>query len=368
MNENGNNQLNSANHSVANVSMNTLQILPDQMSQLTIRALIFDGKNFFEWKPSIKNYLSSTDDVKYLSQAITDTSTAEEKKASRNAAIKMLNFVSPQIRGMFETEELNAYTLWADMVEMYDSQTTYGIMRLIRKLLDARVGDDGMQFISEFIRTIQQLSSHSVKIDDKMKSMLLIKAIEHKHPTLVESGYTLDYAAFLKKVRNKLCLPEDDSNQQSYASNSYNNRKQNHNNRQNNYHNNRNNNFRQNSNKQNNWRGNRSAFPTETNQPDGHSVNESVEDQFCWVTTVVSLSTNIRMSPNEVACDSCTSSSIMNHDGFFVKESMRPYSVRISSGTGNVFSKAIGRVIIPVRTREGKLVTLRVDNVLFAPN
>ena len=357
---------------MANVSVSGLQISPDQMTQLTIRALVFNGKNFFEWQPSIKNYLASSDDLQYLTTAITDNTTAEVKRSSRNAAIKILNFVSPQIRSMFETEELDAKTLWTEMVEMYESQTTYGIMRLIKKLLEARVGNDGVQFISEFIRTVQQLSSHKVTMDDRIKSMLLIKAIEHKYPALVEAGYTSDYATFLKKVRNKLCLPEQESNHQAYATNNYEQYRKNHFNKPpRNFNNNDRNNpsgWRGNK-KKKNFRGrNRSAFATEAEElTDDCSVNESGPEEFAWATVVVSLSTNTRMRPDQVASDSCTSASIMNHDGLFVKESMRPYSAKISGGTGQVFSKAIGRVIVPVRTREGKLVRLKIDNVLYAP-
>ena len=82
----------------ANTTVNNLQISSDQMAQLTIRALVFDGKNYLEWTPSITNYLTSSDDLKYLTTEITESTDAAVKKASMLAAIKMRNFVTPSIR------------------------------------------------------------------------------------------------------------------------------------------------------------------------------------------------------------------------------------------------------------------------------
>lgn len=189
-----------------NQTVNNIQMTNDQLAQLTIRALVLDGKNYFEWVPSIKNYLASSDEVDYLTKEITDTTEESVKKASRNVAIKVLNFVKPTIRGMFETENLNAWTLWKDITELYESQKTFGIFKLMKKLTTMKVGDDEQQFISEFIRILQLLTSNKVVIDDKFKTVFLTNAIEDRYPQLVASGLTSTYSEFLTKVRNKMCM------------------------------------------------------------------------------------------------------------------------------------------------------------------
>ena len=361
-----------------NSTINNLQMTNDQLAQLTIRALVLDGKNYFEWVPSIKNYLTSSDECDYLTTKITAATSADVKKASRNVAIKMLNFMQPSIRAMFETETLDACSLWNELLELYGTQSTFGTFKLLKRLTNMKVGDDEQMFISEFIRTIQQLSSHGISFHDKAKSMFLMNAIEHRYPQLVASGMTSNYADFLTKVRNRLCFAAE-SGSQALASNSFVFKKPS--NQQKNWSQNQNagkgsknsGSSKKYDGQKNRWKkkGKRGSYHTQCEDDEETADQQDNEDSrnhsgvHSW--TTFCLSSHV-MRSDEVGCDSCTTDSIMNTDVYFIKDSMRPLVTKIVGGTGAAYSKSIGRVQLPVLTREGQKLTLRIDNVLYAPD
>ena len=219
----------SATEPVELAALAKLTLNDDQLRAITAKPVIFNGDNFAAFSKSVKSILKQSGQEGYLEKAIANNTPVDEKKQSRAVAFQILQWISPELRVIYEGEDRFAVTVWTELKDIYGDQVDHDHYHQVQKLSRMRISDyeTRQKFLCDFQQTLLIVErADNFTLPDKMKIVLLANALEDKFKDLVAQAPTAKtYSDFLTKL--KLLVLKPNSNQPSQASFLMNNNKNN---------------------------------------------------------------------------------------------------------------------------------------------
>lgn len=219
----------SATEPVELAALAKLTLNDDQLRAITAKPVIFNGDNFAAFSKSVKSILKQSGQEGYLEKAIANNTPVDEKKQSRAVAFQILQWISPELRVIYEGEDRFAVTVWTELKDIYGDQVDHDHYHQVQKLSRMRISDyeTRQKFLCDFQQTLLIVErADDFTLPDKMKIVLLVNALEDKFKDLVAQAPTAkSYSDFLTKL--KLLVLKPNSNQPSQAAFLMNNNKNN---------------------------------------------------------------------------------------------------------------------------------------------
>lgn len=400
-----NNTIDSKSDQLASLARLTLN--ENQVNLLSSQPILFNGKNYYDWCKSVKNYLTMSNETSYLTKEIKQNTLTDEKQTSKNVALKLFRYMNDEIRGMFESEGAFAYDVWNDLKDVYGAQEDMAKFNMITKMFTIKISnfETREEYLSAFLTNILQMDKIGISIPDEIKLGFLVNSLEDKYKDLVKQAPTLSYAEFLKKLKILVLNPSTTQNTHSFMNKKFvNNKKQqfyyknqndkqspqqykkqfnnfknqlqhNYNHKDYNKSNYKNNNYKSKPhNKKSSYRDNKNNrkhnyYSNENENSGNESQEEQQTEKREYNNYNKSFNSSINTIRNDIfICDSGTSRSICKNKKYFTeiryfKDNESKNKMIFGCGT---LTSAVGVGKIRLKTKSG--ITLNINDVLYMPN
>ena len=181
----------------------------EQFRILAAQPVIFNGKNYSEWSQSVKSTLKQNELEDYLTKTILSNTDRDEKKKSRSVAWQVCQWISEDIRCVFEGPDRFAKEVWDDVKDIYGETVDIKKFVLLTQITRMRITDyeDRTKFVSDFQQTLLQIKNQNIIIPDECKLVFLVNALEDKYKDLTNQAATSTYSEFLKKLKIQVLRP-----------------------------------------------------------------------------------------------------------------------------------------------------------------